>query len=49
MTIAELTRGQRVRWRGELVTVVSVRGEKAKILRPGVGLRWAHIAELEAL
>lgn len=41
-----MTAGQRVRWRNEIVRIVSVRGEKAKIARSGVGLRWVWLAEL---
>lgn len=33
-------------WRGEVVTVVSVKNGKAQIARKGVGLRWVKPEEL---
>ena len=36
-----------VRWRGETVRVVKLDGARAQIARPGVGLRWVSLAQLE--
>jgi hypothetical protein len=46
MTMTDLP--VRAIWRGERVVVVSIRGEKAQIARPRIGLRWVRLDELEA-
>lgn len=39
--------GAIARWRGETVRVVSLRGDKAQIARPGIGLRWVRLDALD--
>jgi hypothetical protein len=42
-----MTAGSRATWRGEVVRVIKIAGDKATIARPGVGLRTVKLSELE--
>lgn len=45
--VLEYFASMRVTWRGEVVRIVSARGDKVQIARKGVGLRWVRVDALE--